>query len=92
MFSEVQRCRCFSTFSKNILLNIFIYTENDTGSHKNMKNNIFQYKTPKTPKVTFNNPFFVFPKYISVGLPGSLWIAFELKKKAHKKIRPVRLH
>ena len=55
---------------KRMFSNMFICTENDTGSHKSIKNKKnLEYKThPKHPN-TFSTIQF-FQKYISVGPPG----------------------
>ena len=36
---------------------MFIYTENYTESHNNIKKNVIIQNTPKTPKHMFNPPF-----------------------------------
>ena len=75
MFSNFQTF-LFSIFTKNILLNMFIHTENNTETHQN-KQFIIQ-NTPTKPQYISNNPFS--SKYISFGLPGHLRTALELNK------------
>ena len=67
----------FSNFSKNILLNMFIYTENYTESHTNIEEKYYNTKHTQNTQIHFQQSIFL--KYISFGLPGSLWKAFKLQ-------------
>ena len=60
-----------------MMYNMFIYTENYTESHTNIKKQYNTKHTQNTP-IHFQQSIF-FQKYISWGLPGPPWTAFELK-------------
>ena len=64
-------------FCENIILTRFTYTENDTESHENIKMTNYNTKYTKNTQIHFQQS--IFSKYKSVGIPGPLQTAFELK-------------
>ena len=71
-------CSNNSRFPKDILLNMSIYTENYSGSHKNIKNNNLSYKThvkhTSNTQIHFQQSIFLKNTYVlvSLGLSGQL--------------------
>ena len=76
MFSELRKFRFVSNKSKQIRLNMFICTENKSGSHKKMEITICNTTKNKHTQNHFQQS--IFQQYISLGFTRPLKTAFEL--------------